>query len=581
MEHGAEAVVHEDADSIAASISNAVLVDGSLLAAITASPELTACVLAQLGGAAMACLLMTSASVGEQVRQQIPALLRDHRLPPDTTLCTLDRVDSALFHEHFWGEHFWRRWQRGPSQPPTGRVAYYFLGQMDDAEVVVPEKGAGPADGVIDQASSALVAGARALLCDEGADAEGATSRGELVVLLGELEGKWLVMSVQPPWSSSSPRIVDAHSLTPLSGFSAGARERPPRRSLRLHGGWRMNFSGAFYEFQAPIQPTRISFAFQLRTPCPGRAFFNVFFSSATERYSDEAVFYAGTSATLPARVLPTCPFPHAVCPLPIPHAPSPAGNSHHHPQPSDVFSVLFDVSKADPPHSASHSMVWLPSGHNLHLTLPHSEAAAGDGGGYGGHECTLAWHRVVLELSWADMRLHAFVGGERAAGPPNGTYFGPHLALIARARQGQPAARRTVRSLMRGFTRLFLFTWLDGALNGAVAEEAPDVRIADLWIDGSGDGGGSDHSRGIGGSAASAMSGSGGEEEEEEEEEVAVRRAWQLAPRGQALFGQDSDEESTEGSDTSDDEEEDEGDSGNGGGSGAFVAPDPPQPET
>ena len=42
----------------------------------------------------------------------------------------------------------------------------------------------------------------------------------------------------------------------------------------------------------------------------------------------------------------------------------------------------------------------------------------------------------------------------------------------------------REVTSIMGGFTRMFLFTWLDDP----VAEETPEVLISDLWLEGSDD---------------------------------------------------------------------------------------------
>ena len=67
---------------------------------------------------------------------------------------------------------------------------------------------------------------------------------------------------------------------------------------------------------------------------------------------------------------------------------------------------------------------------------------------------------------------------------------FGPHR-FVSWAAEEHPEPRERkqaaelVRQLTGGFTRLYLFTWLDASLdNEHDAEDVPDVRVADLWIE-------------------------------------------------------------------------------------------------
>lgn len=63
---------------------------------------------------------------------------------------------------------------------------------------------------------------------------------------------------------------------------------------------------------------------------------------------------------------------------------------------------------------------------------------------------------------------------------------FGPHPELLRIAfggvdSPGRADAQRLVAEQLRGFTRLFLFTWLENPDE----EGEPDVCLADLWIEG------------------------------------------------------------------------------------------------
>ena len=69
---------------------------------------------------------------------------------------------------------------------------------------------------------------------------------------------------------------------------------------------------------------------------------------------------------------------------------------------------------------------------------------------------------------------------------------FGPHeqLLQVARGEGGGSAqaiaeANTCVDSQRAGFSRLFLFTWLEEGRGAGGADVAPNVCIADLWMDG------------------------------------------------------------------------------------------------
>jgi hypothetical protein len=222
---------------------------------------------------------------------------------------------------------------------------------------------------------------------------------------------------------------------------------------LQMHGGWRMNFSGVVHSFAQPIRPRRISYAVRLGASCTSRSFFNFFLSSAPAPYADEAVFYAGNDA-----------FP---------------------PTPFDVFTLLLDT-KCD--EGQSWPMLWLPSGDN-------GEAGAGLEIG--------KWHRVQMEFDWEECTesdesttefpssVLCFLDGQPMHGAPHTAAgellpFGPHPSVLRLARDPQVSeaerqrAQSTVRQLRAGFTRLFLFTWLEDPSS----EDVPDVAISDLWIE-------------------------------------------------------------------------------------------------
>ena len=215
---------------------------------------------------------------------------------------------------------------------------------------------------------------------------------------------------------------------------------------LRLDGGWRMNFSGVAHSFGRPIRPLSISYAIKIEAGCGVRSFFNLFLSSSEEPYADNANFWAGSR--------------------------------NHPPAPWDVFSVLFDTHASN---GRSQPMLWTPSGLNQEFRQGPFTASSGAGFAVG------EWHRVVLEFCWRSMEVRCSVNGH-AMGPPGP--FGPHqLVRLAAAqdpateeeRQLSSAAARAVAAQRGGFRHLYLFTWLEDPQ----APDAPNVCIADLWVEG------------------------------------------------------------------------------------------------
>lgn len=221
-----------------------------------------------------------------------------------------------------------------------------------------------------------------------------------------------------------------------------------------------MNFSGLMRNFPSALKPARISFRYRIASTGGVRSYFNVFLSSASAPYADNDVFYSGSAS--------------------------------HPPAPVDVFSFLVDTADYDSHNPFANllprSMLWLPSGRNATVTDQTSTENASDGG----------WHRVCIEFDWTNMLLlcHVDCVWLRCGPAPDHNNvldvgsrsfsFGPHQALVAAAEgdesEEQRDAERMVRSMREGFTRLYLFTWLDGDVRDD--EPTPDVRIADLWIE-------------------------------------------------------------------------------------------------
>ena len=85
-----------------------------------------------------------------------------------------------------------------------------------------------------------------------------------------------------------------------LKMLTARLWQPPVRRCLALRGGWRMNFSGVHRAFDRPLRPRRVSFRVRVAAACASRSYFNVFFSTAAEPLSDEAVFYSGSPLAPP-----------------------------------------------------------------------------------------------------------------------------------------------------------------------------------------------------------------------------------------------------------------------------------------
>ena len=502
----------------------------SLLVSIARDQDTLLSLLAQLPALSIARVVGTSVEMSAVVMALLPTVLRI-RGRNGYSLRRLDRAEHALFTEDFSSG----LWPVGPSAPPPRGPAYLALEVACDAP---------PGDQAAIVASSALAPHAKlepgCRVVVETDDDEYSLRRGVEVphslspreeAVLAEHQGSSRTMlllqrcpkrggamsaalsrllpllpPLQARWSSSRDdgdddesflaRRLDARgkAMPNLVGGRTGKRVRaishrlwdpisPTAPYLRLHGGWRMNFSGVYRDFASPIRPRRISFAIRLNRPCPCRSFFNLFFSCAEPPggHADVAAFYAGT------------PF--------------------HPPQPHDVFTFLFDTMAATPHGPANHSssdsegesgevdaaasapptmsgrpMMWLPSGENLEW--PHGFAIG-------------EWHRVEMELNWEDERLAAFIDGvaPNQRNPMHGELgarFGPHQRTLDAANgpmiatdsqtvnevaQERRRAQRSIDMLRGGFRRIYMFTWLDAARQ--YPDSAPDIGVADLVLEG------------------------------------------------------------------------------------------------
>ena len=391
----------------------------------------------------------------------MPFLLTKRGVQTDDSLRMLARKEDALFHDDFV---FMGKWVLGPSKPPQDRPSYRTL-QVESAHPMLPVGETVKCTGAASKQTCATIASSvvdSTLPFEPGCLAQvHVTSESMEVVLIKQVstmgEIMWRAATGWRRWLAY--RVghldvvlqIDERNLQLLHHPRWEDGEPPrhqqlPRRFLRLHGGWRMNFSGCMHEFDRPIQPLRISYAVRLQAGCGVRSFFNFFLSSAPAPYADEATFWAR--------------------------------GPHHPPSPADVFSILFD---AHAPDGASRPMLWLPSGMNGSIgQQPALEIGQ--------------WHRVTLDFDWRRMRVVCFVGG-RLLSCQRGEYsipFHPHKATMTAATNPAAStdpsdqhavARQSVLTQLSGFQRLYLFTWLDNP--DVHADDAPNVCVADMWIEG------------------------------------------------------------------------------------------------
>lgn len=488
------------------------LESNSLLLSISYQQHLLSELLSHLSAMAISYLISTSSSLKAEVTLLLPIVLRERGQPMGTSLRTLGRVELAIFRDDFRSLD---AWECGPSKLPPNRRSYRTLAaQSQVQEDDIPEVSSSAVD-----RSLPLEPGCHAIDRSRGQEhppvlviRPAAWSPSNMLGgILGGNNRKWTVRALWPTADAATSadaverkkrkgkpyNVKESHLRLIFHPRWGEAGEHRPRHYLRLEGGWRMNFSGMYRHFSPSIKPRRISYSIRLREGCGSRSFFNFFLSSADVPYADEAVFYAGSP--------------------------------YHPAEPLDTFTLLWD---ANPANGRSEPMLWLPSGHN---------GACRPGSGFAVDE----WHRVSLEFCWSDMTLLWFVDGQvmNVDGVP--LPFGPHAELLRIAfggvdSPGRADAQRLVREQLAGFSRLYLFTWLERPAE----QDCPDVSVADLWIEGDGskDGPPPDFGRG-----AALMMGP----------------ALPLLPAGAAIAGQEADAEEEEGDVHSwddGDEQEDDG---------------------
>lgn len=267
---------------------------GSLLMSIANQQHLLSELMSHLGAVELARLLAICHTVQSEVSPLLWLVIRDRGHPRGTSLRTLGRAERALFYDHFTSLD---QWELGPSKPPVNRLAYRTLG----VEV----------EGGSDHANEPAVSSSAVrmdLPLEAGCHAFD-SSRGLAVLLVHStttflgLGKSWLVRSIRPEAAGSSPKkrkgkmytvresqlrlifhprwddddqgspVVAAASAADSSASASSdpAGASRARRYLRLHGGWRMNFSGVFHNFDTPIKPRRISYSIKLREGCGSR----------------------------------------------------------------------------------------------------------------------------------------------------------------------------------------------------------------------------------------------------------------------------------------------------------------------
>lgn len=494
---------------------SAILEGNSLLLSIGHQPHLLSSLLFVMPAPGISAVLASSKTLHTEAGALLPMTLRLRGLP-GASLRTLHRAESALLYDNFASPLIAERWSFGPSAPPRSRPSYRAVEVVCDSEGSTPAQAVGadpPVGSSYVDRTLPLAPGCRAFCSIPFVETDTEGPRRQIVVVLAPASGRRAsLLGRRPPRGEPPPDEESMHwwvrplpiraesngDAASIGGVWGGAgdgqatlergqqqafiaRERdlalvyhphwdaspPPRHHLRLHGGWRMNFTGCMRTFPRPLRPVRLSFRVQLVAACPVRSFFNIFLSSAPEPYADEAVFYCGSR--------------------------------HHPPEPEDVCSFLLDTRAET---GMSRPMLWLPSGVNA--TLLASSATPPDGPPLPPGLSTGEWHSVIFEFDWVAMQMECFVNGRRMVQTPPGVQalsrlpdalsFGPHALLrdtadpsnpLQRTPAEQAHATRLVQQLMGGFTRLYLFTWLDvGASDDDSEDLVPDVRIADLCME-------------------------------------------------------------------------------------------------
>ena len=403
---------------------------GSLLLSIVGE-DIRANLVCHLSAQCISTCMSTCTELRVTLREEVSLRLRGR--PPGTSLRLLARAEEALLFECFCDD-VWTHWLRGPSAPPTSRPAYNTLGVS-----AAPNLAAAP-DSLTLLGSPAPCLGSSAvdftLRLEPGCLA--LLRDGSTVVLVARYHGyrRWRVYRLD---SLGDELIEDGPNLRLVSHRGW---EGPPSQYLRLHGGWRMNFSGVVRSFETPLRPTRISFSVRVRAGCHVRSFFNFFLSSIDTQHKDLAAFYAG--------------------------------NASFAPQPADTFTFLMGTQTEAGGTTTSRPMLWLPSGDTAELSAGLSVGE---------------WHQVSFILDWDRMVLLLFVDGCNYGTDVRGPRllsFAPHRSLDARAESTEADtptdAARMSRHIHSGFRHLYLFTWVaDDDAQGADPAEMPDVDLGNI----------------------------------------------------------------------------------------------------
>ncbi len=460
------------------------LVCESLLLTIAADSDLLVLIMRILPAADLARARAASATLQCAFDALLPEVQRARGQTANlVSLRHLAVIERATLCEMFDDAHVWDRWILGPSLNSDGPQI---------VSLVIEGSAAGPTavpSSAID-ASLSLEPGCRGvLICDssrtessrhkeaqaddEAAEAvddaeEEAVAEETPIVILEKnsrarrallwLRGGAFTLRVWEPGGGATHLIRESHFQLRwhprwwVGPGPLGWDAEPPRRHLRLVGGYQMNFTGATHSFARPIRPRHIQFSLCLHQSSGGRrGYFNFFLSSAAREHKDVASFWAGSRAGPP--------------------------------DPPDVFTFLFDVSSRDTDPDSSH-MLWLPSGVTASLAATTSTVEARTPS----TPCT--WHRVMLELDWSAMELVCLFDGvplTSMAGSPVLSFgawkpsagAGAPPPGAADSDEMEEEEEEATDVVAAGFRRLHLFSWIEGSDTAA-----PDIGVADILIE-------------------------------------------------------------------------------------------------
>jgi len=247
----------------------------------------------------------------------------------------------------------------------------------------------------------------------------------------GELPPGWQIGPSTPGASNGGRPFYDERRVKVASDGTT---------CLCFKGGAPMNFSGIYFAFPAGseghgVRPRRVSFRFAVAEPSDRSGFLDFLFSSAPEPYCDVQYLFDTDL--------------------------------------QDVFGVVISIDDLC-------SELWLPSQGMLVSDLPadanhRTVSSPREDANVTGMPGQIEWHDVSIRLDWNTLNVQASVNGQPLQMPVCGateTHFSdPDIYLV------------------RGFRYLYLYTWLYGPEEEAMASgghrsNPPEILISDVWLE-------------------------------------------------------------------------------------------------